>query len=50
MEFTEKELEQIKFALEHLHEADLSGYGSENINALESAMDKLNKEYSPWIS
>ena len=47
MDFTEKELEQIKYALEYLHDADLSNYGKENIKTLEGLMDKLYVEYSP---
>ncbi len=35
MEFNEKEIEQIKDALEHLHNADLSNYDTENIYTLE---------------
>lgn len=34
MEFTEKELEQIKYALKYLHDADLSDYGKENIRRI----------------
>lgn len=49
MEFTEKELEQIKKALEYLHEADLSEYGEDNIKILEELMNKLNMEYSSWF-
>ena len=49
MEFTEKELEQIKYALEYLHDADLSDYGKENIKTLEGLMDKLDMEYFPWL-
>ena len=41
MDFTEKELEQIKYALEYLHDADLSDFGKENIIAMEDAMKKL---------
>jgi len=50
MEFTEKELEQIKDALEYLHDADLSNYGEENIKVLEGLMDKLNMAYFPWMN
>ena len=49
MEFTEKELEQIKYALEYLHDADLSDYGYDNIEALESAMNKLGMEFSSQL-
>lgn len=45
MEFTDKELEQIKYALEHLHDADISDLGNENIAALESAMTKLEIKF-----
>lgn len=37
-----------KDALEHLHNADLSNYGKENIEILEGLMDKLNMEYLHW--
>lgn len=46
LDFTEKEIEQIKYALEHLHDADLSDYGEENLRRLESAMQKLGMEFS----
>ena len=49
MEFTEKELEQIKYALEYLHDADLSDFGDDNIKALESAMKKLGMEFSSQL-
>lgn len=49
MEFTEKELEQIKYALEHLHDADLSDFGDDNIEALESAMNKFGIEFSSQL-
>ena len=42
MGFTEEELDEIKFALEYLHDADLCEYGENNIKNLESAMKKLN--------
>lgn len=45
MEFTEKELEEIRYALDYLHDADLSDYGKENIIAMESAMKKLGMEF-----
>ena len=45
MDFTKKELEQIKYALEYLHDADLSDFGDDNIEALESAMNKLGMEF-----
>ena len=41
MEFTDKELEQIRYALEYLHDADLSDWENNDIKALESAMTKL---------
>ena len=49
MEFTEKELEQIKYALEYLHDADLSDFGNDNIKALESAMKKLGLIFSSQL-
>lgn len=49
MEFTEKELGQIKYALEYLHEADLSDFGNENIEALESTMRKLDMEFDSQL-
>ena len=49
MEFTEKELEQIKYALEYLHDADLSDFGDDNIEALESAMNKMGMEFSSQL-
>ena len=47
--FTEKELEQIKYALEYLHDADLSDFGDDNIEALESVMKKLGMEFGSQI-
>lgn len=49
MDFTEKELEQIKYALEYLHDADLSDYGKENIMAMECAMKKLGMEFASQV-
>lgn len=45
IELSDKELEEIKFALEYLHNADLCNYGKENIKILENLMNKLNIEY-----
>ena len=42
---TQEDLSQIKFALEHLHDADLSEYGKENIIALENVMQKLGMTF-----
>ena len=50
MDFTEKELEQIKYALEYLHDADLSDFGKENIIAMEEAMKKLGIEFSSQVN
>ena len=49
MNFTEKELEQIKYALEYLHDADLSDFGKENIIAMEDVMKKLGIEFSSQV-
>ena len=49
IELTEKELEQIKYALEYLHDADLSDFGKENIIAMEDAMKKLGIEFSSQV-
>lgn len=49
MEFTSEELEMIAFALEHLHDADLTDMATEHIAAIESAMDKLNIKYNSWL-
>ena len=35
MEFSDRELEELKYALEYLHNADLCNYGEENIRILE---------------
>lgn len=43
--FTTKELEAIAFALEHLHDADLSYMDTHIVKGLENAMDKLNIKY-----
>lgn len=49
IELTEKELEQIKYALEYLHDADLSDFGKENIIAMEDTMKKLGIEFSSQV-
>jgi len=49
MEFTEQELEQIRYALEYLHDADLSDFGEDNIRALESAMIKLDINFTSQL-
>lgn len=46
--FTEDDISQIKFALEYLHDVDLSNYGEENIKALESVMRKLGMDFIEW--
>ena len=46
---TEKEFEQVKFSLEHLHDADLSNYGADNIKALESAMKKFGIKFESQL-
>lgn len=45
IEFTEKELEQVKYALEYLHDADVADLGYENIKAMERAMTKLEIKF-----
>lgn len=47
--FTDDELHMIKYALEHLHDTDLSNFKKEDLEALESAMEKLNMEFTPCI-
>lgn len=49
MEFTEKELEQIRYALEYLHDADLSDCGNDNIETMESVMTKLGMKFSSQL-
>lgn len=44
-ETIKKENEQIMYALEYLHDADLSEYGEENIKALEMTMRKFGIEF-----
>ena len=41
--FTENELKMIKIALSQLYDTDLSGLKKEDLEALESAMNKFNK-------
>ena len=49
MAFTDKELETIKYALEYLHDADLSDYGDDNIRTLEGLMDKFDMSYTSQL-
>lgn len=49
VEFTEKELEEVKYALEYLHDADLSDFGNQNIEALESVMRKLDMKFDSQL-
>lgn len=49
MDFTEKELEQIKYALEYLHDADLSDFGNDNIEALENVMKKFGIKFNSQL-
>lgn len=44
--FTEEELKMIRFALEHLHDCDLSNFNEEDIKALETVMNKFNIKYT----
>lgn len=39
----------IKYALAHLHDTDLSNFKKEDLEALESAMGKLNMEFTSCI-
>ena len=45
MEFTDKELEQIKYALKHYHDRDLAYFDEEDIRNMESAMTKLGMRF-----
>lgn len=47
-DFKEDDISQIKFALEYLHDVDLSNYGEENIKALENVMRKLGMDFIEW--
>lgn len=47
--FTENELEQIKFALEHLYDSDLSNLCEEKLKDLESAMKKLEIKFTSQL-
>ena len=47
-DFAEDDISQIRFALDYLHNADLSNYGEESIKALESVMRKLNMDFIDW--
>lgn len=38
----------IKYALEYLHDADLSDFGQDNVKALEKVMDTLGIDYQPF--
>lgn len=49
MDFTKEELDEIRSALEYLHDADLSDYGEENIRNLESATAKLNIDFESQL-
>ena len=47
--FTANELEAIAFALEHLHDEDLSFVDTNIVKGLENAMDKLNIDYTSQL-
>ena len=42
------DLNIIKYALEYLHDADLSDFGEDNVKALEKTMDNLGIDYQPF--
>lgn len=42
------DLDIIKYALEYLHDADLSGFGEDNVKSLEKTMDNLGIDYQPF--
>lgn len=42
------DLNIIKYALEYLHDADLSNFGEDNVKALEKTMDNLGIDYQPF--
>ena len=50
MEFTELEIEQIKYALDYLHDADISDFPKEELEALESAMRKLDMDFDSYYT
>ena len=43
--FTNNELDMIKYALDYLHDTDLSNLDKNKIEAIESAMKKLNMDF-----
>lgn len=47
--FSEEELNEIKYALEYLHDADLSEYGEDNIITLEKVMKKLGMDFTSQL-
>lgn len=47
--FTENELSMIRFALDYLHDGDLSEFKKEDLEALESAMKKFDMEFDSYI-
>lgn len=49
LEFTEAETDQIRYALEYLHDADLSDYGNENLKVLENVMRKLDMKFQSQL-
>lgn len=49
MELTETEIEMIKFAMEYLHDADLSDMKRRDIKTIEEIMDKLGMKYSSQL-
>lgn len=44
-ELTKRDMVQIRFALEHLHDTDLSEYGDKNVADLENVMRKLGLQF-----
>ena len=50
MEFTDKELEWIKYALEYLHDADLSDLDISDIIAIESVMTKFGIKFCSQVN
>ena len=44
-QFTKEEINQIKFALDYLHDSDLSNFNEEDVSNMESAMTKLDMQF-----
>ena len=49
MDFTDEELDMIQFAMEYLHDADLSDMTKDEVKVIEGILDKFDVIYTSQL-